>query len=79
MAEITCSRCGRVAEPLPKPPLAGAAGQAVQAHVCADCWGEWQQAAPTYINHHALQVVSPEGRARLYEFMREFLNIPAES
>jgi Fe-S cluster biosynthesis and repair protein YggX len=79
MAAITCARCGHSAESLPSPPLAGAVGAAVQAHTCPTCWAEWQQAAPSYINHYGLQMVQPEGRARLYALMREFLNIPADA
>jgi Fe-S cluster biosynthesis and repair protein YggX len=79
MSEIQCSRCGQRGLRLPKPPLAGATGQAVQTHICAGCWGEWQRAAPGYINHYAIQVVDPAGRAKLYELMREFLNIPTEA
>ncbi|HEY7065585.1 MAG TPA: Fe(2+)-trafficking protein [Chloroflexota bacterium] len=76
MATITCARCGQRSEALPGPPLAGAAGVAVQTHTCPACWAEWQQAAPSYINHYGLQMVQPAGRARLYELMREFLSIP---
>jgi Fe-S cluster biosynthesis and repair protein YggX len=75
---ITCSRCGQQAEPLAKPPLAGAVGQALQAHVCLGCWNEWQRTAPSFINHHSIQVVEPAGRAQLYALMREFLNVPAD-
>jgi Fe-S cluster biosynthesis and repair protein YggX len=79
MATITCARCSQQAEALPALPLAGATGAAVQAHTCPSCWAEWQQAAPSFINHHGLHVVEPAGRARLYELMREFLSIPAEA
>ena len=65
MNGIQCSRCGQVGLALPKPPLAGATGLAVQAHTCAGCWGEWQRNAPAYINHHDIKVVEPAGRARL--------------
>ena len=78
MNGIQCSRCGQVGLALPKPPLAGATGLAVQAHTCAGCWGEWQRNAPAFINHYDIKVVEPAGRARLYELMREFLSIPAE-
>ena len=78
MATVTCSHCGHEAEPLPKPPLAGPIGAEVQAHVCPACWAEWQQAAPSYINHYGIQVVQPEGRAQLYKAMREYLNMPGE-
>jgi Fe-S cluster biosynthesis and repair protein YggX len=79
MPMLTCVRCGQQAEALDRPPLAGATGAAVQAHTCPACWSEWQQAAPSFINHYGLQVVQPAGRARLYELMREFLNIPADA
>jgi Fe-S cluster biosynthesis and repair protein YggX len=79
MPTLTCSHCGREAEPLAQPPLAGAIGTTVQGHVCADCWAEWQEAAPSFINHYGIQVVQPEGRAQLYKLMREFLNLPGAS
>jgi Fe-S cluster biosynthesis and repair protein YggX len=78
MPTLTCSHCGREAEPLAQPPLAGAI-TAVQAHVCPACWAEWQQAAPSFINHYGIQVVQPEGRAQLYKLMWEFLNLPGEA
>ncbi len=79
MAIVTCSRCGRTTEGLARAPHSGKLGQDILAHVCPACWAEWQQAAPSYINHYGLQVVQPAGRARLYELMREYLNIPAEA
>jgi Fe-S cluster biosynthesis and repair protein YggX len=79
MPMLTCARCGQEAEALERPPLAGSSGVVVQAHTCPACWAEWQQAAPSFINHYGLQVVQPAGRARLYELMREFLNIPADA
>jgi Fe-S cluster biosynthesis and repair protein YggX len=79
MATVTCSRCGRESEALPTPPLAGAIGATVQARACPTCWAEWQQAAPSFINHYGIQVVKPEGRAHLYALMREFLGIPADA
>ncbi|HWP28262.1 MAG TPA: Fe(2+)-trafficking protein [Chloroflexota bacterium] len=79
MGALTCCRCGLEAEPLPRPPLAGAIGQAIQAHVCPRCWREWQQAAPAFINHYGIQVVDPAQRAQLYALMREFLNLPADA
>lgn len=78
MATITCARCGQQAAALPSPPLAGAVGASVQAHTCPACWAEWQQAAPSYINHYGLQMVQPDGRAQLYRLMREFLRIPGD-
>ena len=79
MSTLTCSHCGREAESLTQPPLAGAIGATVQGHVCPDCWAEWQQAAPSFINHYGIQVAKPEGRAQLYQLMREFLNLPGEA
>jgi Fe-S cluster biosynthesis and repair protein YggX len=79
MPTLMCARCGQEAERLARPPLAGATGVAVQEHACPACWAEWQAAAPSFINHYGLQMVQPAGRTRLYELMREFLNIPADA
>ncbi len=76
MTTLTCTRCGQRAEPLGQPPLAGAVGGLVQAHVCPGCWAEWQATAPSFINHYGIQVSQPAGRARLYELMMEFLQVP---
>jgi Fe-S cluster biosynthesis and repair protein YggX len=78
MSTLVCSHCGLERDPLPQPPLAGAIGAAVQAHVCADCWAEWQATAPSFINHYGIQVAQPAGRTRLYELMREYLKIPPD-
>ena len=75
MATITCARCGQQVEALPSPPLAGAVGAAVQAHTCPACWAEWQQAAPSYINHYGLQMADPDDRKKLIQAMKEFVGL----
>jgi Fe-S cluster biosynthesis and repair protein YggX len=79
MATVTCSRCGRTTEGLARPPLSGALGQDVLAHVCPACWTEWRQESVNVINHTGLQPVDPSDRQKLYGLLREYLKLPAES
>jgi len=78
MAIVTCSRCGRTTEGLPRAPLSGKLGQEVQAHVCPSCWDEWRQESVNIINHTGLQPVDPADRQKLRGYLREFLKLPAE-
>ena len=76
MATVACSRCGRQAEALAKPPLLGKRGQEVLDTVCASCWKEWEQESFRTINHLGLQPVDPADRQRLWVIMREYLKLP---
>ncbi|MBI3971264.1 MAG: Fe(2+)-trafficking protein [Chloroflexi bacterium] len=75
MAEITCARCGRRAEPLDSPPLVGARGQVVQQQICPACWQEWVEQSKNIINHYGIEVADPRQRQQLYAVMAEFLSI----
>ena len=77
MARVTCARCGQSGEQLPRPPLGGVRGQAIQASICADCWTEWMQTSANLINHYGLQVAVPADRQQLYVVMAEFLKLPS--
>jgi Fe-S cluster biosynthesis and repair protein YggX len=69
---VICSRCGRQAAALTKPPLPGKLGAELQARVCADCWAEWQKAEVMVINELRLNFMDPGAQAILDRHMREF-------
>ncbi|HEV2124078.1 MAG TPA: Fe(2+)-trafficking protein [Chloroflexota bacterium] len=75
MAQITCVRCGKQAEPLSTPPLAGERGTKVQQNVCPECWQAWMDQSTLLINHYGIQVADPAQRRQLYPIMAEFLNL----
>jgi len=75
MAEVLCTRCGKSAEKLEKPPLRGKIGQDIYEHVCRSCWEEWSQGEVMLINEYRLNLADPEHRKVLYQNMRQFLNL----
>jgi Fe-S cluster biosynthesis and repair protein YggX len=77
MAQVSCARCGRDAEGLPRAPLSGQLGQDILANVCQSCWKDWQQESFRLINHLGLQPVDPADRQKLFGILREYLSIPA--
>ena len=79
MATVTCSRCGRETDGLPRAPLSGKLGQDILANVCQSCWREWTQESVNIINHTGLQPVDPSDRQRLYQLLREYLKLPSAS
>jgi Fe-S cluster biosynthesis and repair protein YggX len=77
MSETTvhCSRCGRDAEALTRPPMPGKLGAEIQAGVCARCWAEWQGMEVMVINELRLNFMDPEAQATLTQQMRDFLQL----
>lgn len=73
MADVNCSRCGRTARGLERPPHPGAVGEEILAKVCADCWAEWQKAEVMVINELRLNFMDPRAQEVLVHHMREFL------
>lgn len=73
MATLDCQRCGKVAEPLERPPMPGMLGRLVQERICASCWREWEAAEVMVINELRLNFMDPEAQAVLEGHMREFL------
>ncbi len=72
---ITCSRCGKASEALPKAPMPSALGSEIQRRVCPACWAEWLRTQIMLINEYRLNLVDPEARKVLEGQMREFLNL----
>jgi Fe-S cluster biosynthesis and repair protein YggX len=75
---VVCSRCGLSKPSVEVAPLPGAMGSRVVQHVCQECWNEWMQTSIRVINHYGLQPAVKEHRERLFQFMTEFLKLPAE-
>ncbi len=78
MTTVVCARCGGAQEALAGPPLPGAIGDSVARHICRECWSDWMATSIRVINHYGLHPTSKEDRDKLFEFMREFLKLPAE-
>lgn len=76
-ATLTCSRCSRRIEPMPRAPLPGATGEEVHQKVCADCWAEWQRVEVMVINELRLNFMDPDAQSTLERHMREFLALPS--
>lgn len=79
MANVTCSRCGREAEGLARPPMPGPMGAQIVAQVCVPCWNEWLGMQVKFINEYRLNPLD----ARHFDFLagqaREFLKLKDEA
>ncbi len=74
---VVCSRCGRSAAALPRPPYAGELGRQLQERVCADCWAEWQRMEVMVINELRLNFMDPRSMDLLAEQVRKFFELDA--
>ena len=74
-AAVTCSRCGREAAALDRPPLPGAFGREIAARVCADCWGEWRGMEVMVINELRLNFMDPAAQQVLEDHMRQVFGL----
>lgn len=72
---VTCSRCGRTAPALARPPLPGSLGREIAERVCADCWAEWQRMEVMVINELRLNFMDPGAQAVLEQHMRQFFGL----
>ena len=75
MTQVQCTRCARDA-----PAIEGgvfytpALENELKAHVCGDCWNEWQRAEVMVINELKLNFMDPQALPRLIAQMRELKN-----
>lgn len=76
-ADVTCSRCKRTAPPAEKITYGGKLGAQIRAHVCNDCWTEWQNMEVMVINELRLDFMDPKSLEVLTKQLREFLALPA--
>ena len=75
---ITCSRCGRSAEP---PPMARVTflgspfKEQVAASFCGACWQEWEVLEVKVLNENRLNFMDPEHRAQLKRACLDFFQL----
>lgn len=79
MANVTCSRCGKQAEGLERPPMPGPLGVQIVAQVCAACWREWLGMQVKFINEYRLNPLDPRHFDFLMGQAREFLKVKDEA
>lgn len=75
MCEVSCARCGTIAEGLALAPLPGEVGQRVRGGTCRNCWEAWLKAQVILINENKLSPANPEHYKRLIRDMTAFLNL----
>ena len=74
-ATLRCVRCGRDAEPMPRPPFPGPLGEELRSRVCGDCWEEWRRVEVMVINEMRLNFMEPSSQEILAAEMRRFLGL----
>ncbi len=79
MATITCDRCSEEKEQLEELPMGGDLGTKIVETICSDCWDEWRTMSGQLINHHGLNLGTPEHRKELRRVMKEFLGLEEAS
>ena len=79
MADVACVHCHQTREGAGRVGLPGKLGEDVERLICSECWREWLQMQIRVINHYGLRPAMREDRERLYEFTREYLDLPPEA
>lgn len=79
MAEVHCTRCGREAPGLERPPLPGDLGARIHAGVCGACWKQWLGEQVKLINETRISPADPDGYRFLESRMREFLRLDGDA
>ena len=74
MRTVHCRKYDQELEGLERPPLPGAAGQAIYDNVSKKAWEEWQALQTMLINEKHLSLIDPEARKYLSEQMERFLS-----
>jgi Fe-S cluster biosynthesis and repair protein YggX len=75
MPAITCTRCGRTAEPLPFPPYPDELGARIQRQICPECWRGYMERQKMVINEYRLDLLDPGAQEVLTRDMTEFLGL----
>ncbi len=75
MAPVTCTRCGREAEPLPFAPYPDELGARIQRSVCQACWREYMGRQTMVINEYRLDLMDPHSQEVLTSDLIEFLKL----
>lgn len=69
---VMCTKLGRLAPGLEKPPFSGPLGERIFASVSAEGYDLWKPQMTILINHYALNPADPETRVLLRQQMEEF-------
>lgn len=78
MRTVTCSKLGKEAEGLEKPPFAGPIGLEIFENVSQEAWTEWLEMQTKIINEYRLDLSEPESRVTLLAQMRTFLKLKSD-
>lgn len=70
---VQCTKLGREAEGLERPPYPGELGTRIFENICKEAWQMWLQHQTMLINEYRLNVMDPKARALLEEEMEKFL------
>jgi Fe-S cluster biosynthesis and repair protein YggX len=66
---VNCSKLGREAEGLERPPVPGALGQRIFENVSKEAWQQWVKYQTMLINENRLNLMDPKARKYLAEQM----------
>jgi Fe-S cluster biosynthesis and repair protein YggX len=69
---VMCTKLGRMAPGLERPPFPGELGQRIYENVSAEGYELWKPQMTILINHYALNPADPETRTILRQQMEEF-------
>jgi len=74
---VTCTRCGRSAEPPSAARVAymGPAKEQILGGICEGCWKEWEGVEVKVINEYRLNFMDPEHREMLKRACADFLKL----
>jgi len=78
MAEITCKRCGRTAEPPEDTTWGGEIGEAIQNQICKECWAEWEDLSVKIVNEYRLSMANREHYAMFVQQLKIFLGLESD-
>lgn len=69
---VHCSKLGREAEALDKPPLKGEVGEKIFKHISKEAWRMWLEHSKMLINEYRLDLTSEQGQQVWYTEMDKF-------
>jgi len=69
---VMCTKLGRLAPGMEKPPFPGPLGQRIYEEVSAEGYDLWKPHMTILINHYALNPADPDTRIMLRQQMEEF-------
>lgn len=70
---VHCSKLGKQAEGLARPPYPGEMGQRIFDNISQQAWDEWMKQQTILINEYRLSVIDPKAREFLEKEMKKFL------